>query len=141
VTTLRYGLDVALAKDVRGNLKFHLFITLAGILGDDPTAMNDASTFLSHSIRSFQADRFANGIATGLWAAGLFLGVTGQLEPAAILLSYSERNGFRPLLLAAQQDRLEGVIAAQPQHAEWQARGTRLTRDEAIDIAIDGLEG
>jgi predicted ATPase/class 3 adenylate cyclase len=141
VTTLRYGLDVAVAKDVRGNLKFNLFMTLAGVLAGDPSAMNDASTFLSDSLRSFQADHYAAGIAAGLWAAGLFLGVTGQLEPAAILLVYSERNGFRPLLLATQQDRLESVIAAQPQHAEWQARGTRLTRDEAIQVAIEGLEG
>jgi hypothetical protein len=103
--------------------------------------MNDASTFLSHSIHSFHADHYATGIAAGLRAAGLFLGITGQLEPAAILLAYSERNGFRPLLLATQQDRLESVIAAQAQHAEWQARGIRLTRDEAVKVAIDGLEG
>jgi hypothetical protein len=67
--------------------------------------------------------------------------VTGQLEPAAILLAYSERNGFRPLLLATQQDRLDSVIAAQPQHAEWEARASRLTRDEAVEVAIAGLEG
>jgi hypothetical protein len=42
---------------------------------------------------------------------------------------------------AAEQERLESVIAGQPQHAEWQARGIGLTRDEAIDVAIDGLEG
>jgi hypothetical protein len=42
---------------------------------------------------------------------------------------------------ADQQERLASVIAAQPQHAEWQTRGTRLTRDEAVAVAIDGLEG
>jgi predicted ATPase len=141
VTTLRGGLDVALAKDVRGNLKFGLFVTLAGLLADDPTAMNDAGPFLRDSLRSFQADHYASGIAIGLWAVGLFLGAIGKLEPAAILLAYSERNGFRPITGAAQQERLESVIAAQPHHAEWRARGTRLTRDDAVDVALDGLEG
>jgi predicted ATPase/class 3 adenylate cyclase len=141
VTTLRSGLDVAVAKDVRGNLKFSLFTTLAGVLADDPTAMNDAGPFLSDSLRSFQSDRYAAGIAIGLWAAALFLGGTGKFEPAAVLLAYSERSGFRPIMGAGQQERLEGVIAAQPQLAEWQERGTRLTRDEAVQIAVDGLEG
>jgi hypothetical protein len=103
--------------------------------------MNDAGPFLSDSLRSFQADHYASGIAIGLWAAGLFLGVTGKLEPAAVLLAYSERNGFRPLMGAATHERLEAIIAAQPQHAQWQTRGTRLTRDEAVDIALNGLEG
>jgi hypothetical protein len=103
--------------------------------------MNDAGTFLSDSIRSFQADHYATGIAAGLRAAALFLGGTGNLESAAILLAYSERIGFRPLIWAVQQERLESVIAAQPQHVEWQARGGRLTRDEAVEVAIDSLEG
>jgi predicted ATPase/class 3 adenylate cyclase len=141
VTTLRGGLDIALAEDVRGNLRFALFMTLAGVLADDHTAMNDAGPFLRDSLRSFQTDHFASGIAIGLWAAGRFLGATGKLEPAAILLAYSERNEFRPLMGAAQQEQLEAVIAAQPQHAQWQTRGTRLTRDEAVAVAIDSLEG
>jgi hypothetical protein len=140
VTTLRRGLDIAVAEDMRGNLKASLFATLAGALADEPTAMNDPGAFLSDSLRSFQADGYAFGIAMGLWAAGLFLAATGKLEPAAILLAYSERNGFRPIMAAAQQERLESVIAAQPPHAQWQARGTRLTRDEAVAVAIDGLE-
>jgi hypothetical protein len=140
VTTLRTALDVAVAKDVRGTLRSRLFLTLAGALADDPTAMNDAGPFLSDSLRSSQTDHYASGIAVGLWAAGLFLGVTGRLEPGAILLAYSERNGFRPITWAAQQERLEGVIAGQPRHAEWQARGTSMTRDEAIEFAIKGLE-
>jgi hypothetical protein len=139
VATLRSGLDGALAKDVRGNLKFSLFTTLAGILADDPTAMEDAGPFLSDSLRSFQADHYASGIAIGLWAAGLFLGVTGRIEPAAVLLAYSERSGFRRVW-ATQQERLERVISAQPEHAEWQTRGTQLTRDEAVDVAIGSLE-
>jgi hypothetical protein len=140
VTTLRSGLDLALAKDMRGNFKSQQFIALARALADDPTAMNDAGPFLSDILRSFQADGHALGIATGLWAAGIFLAATGKLEPAAILFAYSERTGFRPSW-AAEQERLEAVIAAQPQHAEWQARGIRLTRDEAVEVAIDGLEG
>jgi predicted ATPase len=141
VRTLRSGLDFAVAKDMRGNFKAAQFIALARALADDPTAMNDAGPFLSDSLRSFQADGHAFGIATGLWAAGLFLAAAGKLEPAAILLAYSECNGFRPLIGAAQQERLESVIAAQPQHAEWQARGSRLARDEAVVVAIDSLEG
>jgi hypothetical protein len=141
VAALRSGLEVAVAKDVRGNLKFGFFVTLAGVLADDPTAMSDAGSFLSDSLRSFQADGNATAIAAGLWAAGLFLGVTGRLEPAAISLAYSERIGFQLIAGAATRERLKGVIAGQPQHAEWQARGTRLTRDEAVDVALDGLEG
>jgi predicted ATPase len=142
VTTLRKGLDLALAKDVRGNFKGNLFTTLAGALADDPTAMNDAGPFLRDSLRSFHADGYAFGIATGLWATALFLGATDKLEPAAMLLAYSERNSVLAIMgAAAQQERLERVIAAQPQHAEWQMRGTRLTRDEAVTVAIDGLEG
>jgi hypothetical protein len=141
VTTLRNGFDVAVVKDVRGNLKFNLFLTLAVVLADDPSAMNDAPAFLSDSLRNFQADHYATGIAVGLWAAGLFLAATGKLEPAAVLLAHSERHRVRPIIGAAQQDRLEAVIAAEPQHAEWQTRGTRTTRDEAVDVAIDSLEG
>jgi hypothetical protein len=141
VAALRSGLEVAVAKDVRGNLKFSCFVMLAGALADDPTAMSDAESFLSDSLRSFQADGNATAITAGLWAAGLFLGVTGRLEPAAILLAYSERIGFQLIPGAATHERLKGVIAGQPQHAEWQARGTRLTRDEAVQIAIDGLKG
>jgi hypothetical protein len=141
VTTLRKGLDLALAKDVRGNFKGGLFTTLAGALADDPTAMDDAGPFLSESLHSFQADGYAYGIATALWAAALFLAATGSLEPAASLLAYSERNSVLAIMgTAAQQKRLQSVIAAQPQHAEWHARGDRLTRDEAIKVAIDGLE-
>jgi hypothetical protein len=135
-------LEIALAKDVRGNFKGGLFITLARALADDPTAMNDAAPFLSDNLRSFQADHYAFGIASGLWAAGLFLGAIGKLEPAAMLLAYCEQNKWGVIMAAAvQQQRLETVIAVQPQHAEWQARGTRLTRDEAVDVAIDSLEG
>jgi hypothetical protein len=141
VATLRSGFDIAVAKDVRGNVKGARLAMLAGVLADDPTAMNDAGTFLSDSLQSFQSDHYASGIAIGLWAAALFLGATGKLEPAAVLLAYSERTGFRPLTGAAQQERIESVIAAQPQHAEWQARAFRLTRDEAVAVAIDGLEG
>jgi predicted ATPase len=140
VTTLRRSLDVALAKGVRGNLKFTLFTTLAGALADDPTAMNDAGPFLSNSLRSFQADGYAFGIATALWAAGLFLAATGKLEPAAIVLAYADRTVMRPTMAAlTQRQRLESVIAAEPQHTEWQARGSDMTRDEAIEFAIDGL--
>jgi predicted ATPase/class 3 adenylate cyclase len=141
VTTLRSALDVAVAKDMRGNVRAQQFITLARALAADPAAMNDAGPFLSDRLRSFQTDGHAFGIATGLWAAGLFLAATGKLEPATILLAYSERDGFRPIMEAAEQERVETVITAQPQHAEWQARGTRLTRDEAVDLAIHSLEG
>jgi predicted ATPase len=141
VATVRSGLDVALAKDVRGNFKGGLFITLARALADDPTAMEDAGSFLSDSLRSFQADGYAFGIAAGLWAAALFLGAIGKLEPAAMLLAYCERNRWGLIMAAAaQQERLESVIAAQPQLAEWRVRGTRLTRDEAVEVAIDSLD-
>jgi hypothetical protein len=141
VVALRSGLEVAVASDVRGNLKFGFFVTLAGVLADDPSAMSDAGSFLSDSLRSFQADGNATAIAAGLWAAGVFLGVTGKLEPAAVLLAYSERIGFQLIPGAATQGRLEGVIAAQPEYAEWQERATSLTRDEAIEVAIEGLKG
>jgi ATP/maltotriose-dependent transcriptional regulator MalT len=142
VATVRSGVEIALAKDVRGNFKGGLFITLARALADDPAAMEDAGPFLSDSLRSFHADRYAFGIASGLWAAALFLGATGKLEPAAVLLAYSERNRWGLIMAApAQHERLARVIAAQPQHAEWHARGTRLTRDEAVELAIDGLAG
>jgi predicted ATPase/class 3 adenylate cyclase len=141
VTTLRGGLDVALAKDVRGVLKFNFFTTLAGLLANDYSAMDDACPFLRDSLRGFQSDHYASGIAIGLWAAGLVLGVMGELEPAAILLAYSEGQSFRPLMGGGTQERLEAVISARPQHADWQARGIGLTRDEAVAIAIAGLEG
>jgi predicted ATPase/class 3 adenylate cyclase len=141
VTTVRNALDIAIAKDVRGNLKGALFITLARALADDPTAMNDAGAFLSDSLRSFQADGYAFGIAAGLWAAALFLAATGKLETPAVLLTCLERNGLAAIMgAAALQEQLEGVMAALPQRAEWQARGTRLTRDEAVAVAIDSLE-
>jgi hypothetical protein len=141
VTTVRSGLDLVVAKDVRGNLKGSLFITLSGALADDPVALNDAGPFLSDSLRGFQADGHTLGMVIGVWAAGLFLAATGKLEPAAMLLAYSERNGFRPITVAAQEERLKTVIAAQPRHAEWQARATSLTRDQAIEVAIEGLKG
>jgi hypothetical protein len=59
-----------------------------------------------------------------------------------MLLAYSERDRWGLIMAAAdQQERLASVIAAQPQHAEWQARGIRLTRDEAVAVAVDSLEG
>jgi predicted ATPase/class 3 adenylate cyclase len=142
VTTVRSGLEIALAKDVRGNFKGGLFITLARALADDPSAMEDAGAFLSDSLRSFQTDHYAFGIASGLWAAALFLAATDKLEPAAMLLAYCEQNRWGIIMAAAaQHERLETVIGAQLQHAEWRARGIRLTRDEAVAVAIDSLEG
>ena len=94
VVTLRDAFDRVVARDVRGNIKAAFLMMLGPALADDPTAMNDAESFLAAHLRRLQADGYQLGISVGLWAAGLYLAATARLEPAAIAVESRRPNGF-----------------------------------------------
>ena len=140
VGVLRTAFDRVTRADVRGNVKAGFVVMLGLGLTDDPTAMDDADSFLAGSLRGLRTDGYQFGLLWGLSATGNYLAVTGRLEPAAIALGHLEHAGVRPVEHAAHRQRALEAITAASDHAAWHAKGASLTRDQVVDYVIEHLE-
>jgi predicted ATPase/class 3 adenylate cyclase len=139
VATLRGVYERVVAADVRGNMTAWALMMLGLALAREPGAYPDAEAFLASSLRRFQSDGYRRGTRHALWASAIYLAATARPEAAALILSHLDDAG--PFFVHAESHlRAIEAIQALPQHPEWRARGLRLSRDEAIDIAVAALE-
>jgi predicted ATPase/class 3 adenylate cyclase len=139
VRTVIGALDAIVAAGAAGNTKMVTLTTLGVALADAPNAIEQPGTILAAALHSVRSDGFPMGVLNGLYATSLFLVATERLEAAAVVLSYLDTTGFAPTLGALQRQRAEAMIDADPRHHEWRERGTRLSRDEVVDIALAAL--
>jgi hypothetical protein len=127
------------AADVRGNVKAMTLMMLGPALAEEPTVDPDAGAFLATNLRRIQSDGYRRGTRFALWASAAYLATTARPEAAALILGHLDAAGSVFVRAEADVRSLE-ALKALPQHAEWRARGLRLSGDEAIDIAVAALE-
>jgi hypothetical protein len=139
VATLTVALDAIVAAGALGNTKMIALMTLGVALADAPDAIDDPGAILAAALNSVRSDGFQVGVLIGLYGAGLLLAATQSLEAAALVLSYLDATNFAPIAGRPQRQRAGTAIEADPRHVEWRERGARLSRNEAVDLALDAL--